>query len=80
MVMEVAEPAQYEATRLHNAECARGFRVSPMRAACPWACSVLTMLLSLLRDTVKQFINLFVLSYRKIGCQMMLKTQLLGAV
>lgn len=66
-IMEIANPAQRKATESGNRECIRDFSVCPMHAADLWGCFVLTVLISLLHDAVKHFLNLPVLSYCKIA-------------
>lgn len=64
--MEIAELAQREVTGSCSAECTCSFRVCLIHAAHPWTCFVVTLLIPLLRDAVKQFSNPSVLSYCKI--------------
>lgn len=54
--MEIAKPAQGEATGSHSMNCTLGLYVCPTHAAHLWGCSVLTMLILLPRDVVKQFV------------------------
>lgn len=56
-----SELAQRKATKLLSEECTHGFMFALRMLLIPWTCSVLTMLISPLRDVVKWFLSPLVL-------------------
>lgn len=65
--MEITEPPQCKVGGLRSAECTYDFQVRPRHAVHSRASSVLIMLIRLLRDAVKHFLNPYVLHFFNVG-------------
>lgn len=59
MITEIAKLVKQEVMASHSADCRCGFRACCAQAAPLWACFLLTMLMPVLRDAAKQFLNSF---------------------